>query len=54
MHDRNDLDTLCINTIRTLSMDAVQAILKGDRNRPIQCVFCVYSVRAVCTIRTPE
>jgi transketolase len=30
MQDRNDLDTTCINTIRTLSMDAVQAANSGQ------------------------
>ena len=30
---RHPLDTLCINTIRTLSMDAVQAANSGTRAR---------------------
>jgi transketolase len=35
MQDRNNLDTLCINTIRTLSMDAVQAANSGHPGTPM-------------------
>jgi transketolase len=35
MQDRNDLDTTCINTIRTLSMDAIQAANSGHPGTPM-------------------
>src|SRR6185312_5751213 len=35
MNDRTDLDTTCINTIRTLSMDAVQAANSGHPGAPM-------------------
>jgi transketolase len=35
MPDRNDLDLTCINTIRTLSMDAVQAANSGHPGAPM-------------------
>jgi transketolase len=35
MPDRNTLDTTCINTIRTLSMDAIQAAKSGHPGTPM-------------------
>jgi transketolase len=35
MQDRNNLDTTCVNTIRTLSMDAVQAANSGHPGTPM-------------------
>src|SRR5215469_3194578 len=35
MQDRNNLDTTCVNTIRTLSMDAVQAANSGHPGAPM-------------------
>jgi transketolase len=42
MQDRNDLDALCINTIRTLSMDAVQAANSGHPGTPMALAPVAY------------
>ena len=42
MQDRTDLDTLCINTIRTLSMDAVQAANSGRPGTPMALAPVAY------------
>src|SRR5271155_5280281 len=42
MQDRNDLDTMCINTIRTLSMDAVQAANSGHPGTPMALAPVAY------------
>ena len=42
MNDTNDLDTLCINTIRTLSMDAVQAANSGHPGTPMALAPVAY------------
>jgi transketolase len=42
MQDRNDLDTTCINTIRTLSMDAVQAANSGHPGTPMAMAPAAY------------
>ncbi len=42
MPDRNDLDTTCINTIRTLSMDAVQAANSGHPGAPMALAPVAY------------
>ncbi len=42
MQDRNDLDTTCINTIRTLSMDAVQAANSGHPGAPMALAPVAY------------
>lgn len=42
MPDKNDLDTTCINTIRTLSMDAVQAANSGHPGTPMAMAPVVY------------
>ena len=36
-HPTGDLDQLCINTIRTLAMDAVQQANSGDPGTPRCC-----------------
>src|SRR5712671_1102479 len=42
MQDRNDLDLTCINTIRTLSMDAVQAANSGHPGTPMAMAPVAY------------
>jgi transketolase len=42
MQDRSDLDTMCINTIRTLSMDAVQAANSGHPGTPMALAPVAY------------
>jgi transketolase len=42
MQDRNDLDLTCINTIRTLSMDAVQAANSGHPGTPMALAPAAY------------
>ncbi len=42
MNDTNDLDVLCINTIRTLSMDAVQAANSGHPGTPMALAPVAY------------
>src|SRR6201998_464838 len=42
MPDKNDLDALCINTIRTLSMDAVQAANSGHPGAPMALAPVAY------------
>jgi transketolase len=39
-----DLDTLCINTIRTLSMDAVQAAKSGHPGAPMALAPLIYTI----------
>jgi transketolase len=46
MQDRNDLDALCINTIRTLSMDEVQAANSGHAGTPMALAPVAYCLRA--------
>src|SRR5579884_814680 len=41
---RTDLDTLCVNTIRTLSMDAVQAAQSGHPGTPMALAPVAYRV----------
>jgi hypothetical protein len=45
MQDRTDLDTVCINTIRTLSMDAVQAANSGHPGTPMALAPAAYRMR---------
>jgi transketolase len=42
MQDRTDFDTTCINTIRTLSMDAVQAANSGHPGTPMAMAPVAY------------
>jgi transketolase len=42
MPDKNDLDTICVNTIRTLSMDAVQAANSGHPGAPMALAPVAY------------
>jgi transketolase len=42
MQDRNNLDTTCINTIRTLAMDAVQAANSGHPGTPMALAPVAY------------
>src|SRR3954469_23418487 len=42
MPGKNDLDTLCINTIRTLAMDAVQAANSGHPGTPMALAPVAY------------
>ena len=42
MPGKNDLDALCINTIRTLSMDAVQAANSGHPGTPMALAPVAY------------
>ncbi len=42
MQNRDDLDTTCINTIRTLSMDAVQAANSGHPGTPMALAPVAY------------
>ena len=42
--DERDLDQLCINTIRTLSMDAVQAAHSGHPGTPMAMAPVVYTL----------
>src|SRR5262245_39073033 len=42
MNDKGNLDTLCINTIRTLSMDAVQAANSGHPGTPMALAPVAY------------
>jgi transketolase len=42
MAGKNDLDTVCINTIRTLSMDAVQAANSGHPGAPMALAPVAY------------
>lgn len=42
MHDNRDLDLACINTIRTLSMDAVQAANSGHPGTPMALAPVAY------------
>jgi transketolase len=42
MPDRSDLHTLCINTIRTLSMDAAQAANSGHPGTPMALAPVAY------------
>jgi transketolase len=42
MPDSNDLDVMCINTIRTLSMDAVQAANSGHPGTPMALAPVAY------------
>src|SRR3974377_2323288 len=42
MEDRNDPDGMCINTIRTLSMDAVQAAKSGHPGTPMALAPVAY------------
>jgi transketolase len=42
MPDRNDLDLTCVNTIRTLSMDAVQAANSGHPGTPMALAPVAY------------
>src|SRR6185295_16293652 len=44
MVNKNDLDTTCINTIRTLSMDAVQAANSGHPGTPMALAPVAYCV----------
>jgi transketolase len=44
MVSQPDLDTLCINTIRTLSMDAVQAANSGHPGTPMALAPLVYTI----------
>jgi len=41
-HDREALDTLCINTVRTLSMDAVQKAESGHPGTPMALAPLIY------------
>ena len=43
MHE-NDLDTLCVNTVRTLSMDAVQAADSGHPGTPMAMAPVAYTL----------
>ena len=40
----NDLDSLCVNTIRTLSMDAVQAANSGHPGTPMALAPVMYCI----------
>ena len=42
MSGQNELDQLCINTIRTLSMDAVQAANSGHPGTPMALAPLAY------------
>src|SRR5438132_2189515 len=42
MQERNDLDVTCINTIRTLAMDAVQAASSGHPGTPMAMAPVAY------------
>src|SRR5438132_12909282 len=42
MQERNDLDVTCINTIRTLAMDAVQAASSGHPGTPMALAPVAY------------
>lgn len=44
MVSQPDLDTLCINTIRTLSMDAVQVASSGHPGTPMALAPLVYTI----------
>src|SRR6184192_858039 len=44
MTTAQDLDTLCINTIRTLSIDAVQAANSGHPGTPMALAPLVYTI----------
>src|SRR3712207_9187161 len=44
MAGKNDLDLTCINTIRTLSMDAVQAANSGPPGTPMALAPVAYSL----------
>src|SRR5881394_491293 len=44
MTSAQDLDTLCINTIRTLSIDAVQAANSGHPGTPMALAPLVYTL----------
>jgi transketolase len=44
MPGKNDLDTTCINTIRTLAMDAVQAANSGHPGAPMALAPVAYSL----------
>ena len=41
---KSDLDTTCINTIRTLAMDAVQAANSGHPGTPMAMALVAYSL----------
>ena len=42
MRDSNDIDLACINTIRTLAMDAVQAANSGHPGTPMAMAPVAY------------
>ena len=42
MNDGTDLDATCVNTIRTLSMDAVQAANSGHPGTPMALAPVAY------------
>ncbi|MFQ5559177.1 MAG: transketolase [Nitrospinota bacterium] len=44
MNERYKIDTLCVNTIRTLSMDAVEAANSGHPGTPMAMAPVVYSL----------
>src|ERR1700704_1548443 len=44
MSDRNQLDLTCINTIRTLSMDAVEAAKSGHPGTPMALAPVAYEL----------
>jgi transketolase len=46
------LDRLCINTIRTLSMDAVQQARSGHPGTPVALAPLVYTLRGTRTNRS--
>ena len=43
-HDRREVDQLCINTIRTLSIDAVQQAKSGHPGTPMALAPLVYTI----------
>ena len=43
-HDRSQMDQLAINTIRTLSIDAVQAANSGHPGTPMALAPLVYTI----------
>ena len=53
MKDKNDLDATCINTIRTLSMDAVQAANSGHPGTPMALAPVAYCLWQNCSAVRP-